>query len=127
MPRHSDYVAVAETLTERLEHRAFMTLPRRDITAILRNVSGEPRTRIKALIAQDLTDVMRTYGLNFQPPLADTDTRDYVRLYREDSVIGTVINIITNPSPETDAQLGAALKKIKGHWNWHREEQPIAS
>lgn len=125
MPRYADYVAVAQRLEESLEHKAFMTISRKEVTNILREVSGEPRTRIKTLIAHDLTEALGEHGLSFYPTLGDTDTRDNVRLFRTASVIGNIVNIIVHPTPETDAELGAALKKIKGQWNWHHAEEPV--
>lgn len=125
MPKHADYVAVAEELTSYISSKAFATIGRREITEILRNVSGEPRTRIKSLVARDMTEVLAEHGLCFYPALEETDTRDNLRLYRIDSVIAQLVDTIAHPSPESDVALGVALKKIKGTWNWHKQHSDL--
>jgi hypothetical protein len=120
MPKHADYVAVAEELKGHIDHRAFATIARREVTEILRRVSGEPRTRIKSLVARDMTEVLAEYGLSFYPALEETDTRDNLRLFRTESVIAHFVEMIAHPSPESDIELGVALKKIKGTWQWHK-------
>lgn len=122
------YTEVAVQLKGYIDHKAFATIPRREVTNILRQVSGEERTRIKSIVARDLTSVLEENGLRFFPPLETTDTRDNLRLYRIDSVLDDLVQMIAHPSPLNDAKLGAAIKKVKGTWKWHkdRELQPVA-
>lgn len=130
MVTRDHYGAVAEQLKERIENRAFATIPRRDVTNILREVSGEERTRIKSIVARDLSTVLEENGLRFYPPLETTDTRDNLRLFRIGSVLDELVEVIVHPSPLNDAKLGASIKKIKGTWKWHNNKaqdlQPVA-
>lgn len=126
MVNREHYAAVAVQLKDRIDHRAFATIPRRDVTNILRQVSGEERTRIKSIVARDLTEVLEENGLRFFPSLEETDTRDNLRLYRVGSVLDDLVQMIAHPSPTNDANLGAAIKKVKGTWKWHKELQTVA-
>jgi hypothetical protein len=119
MPRQEHYEVVADQLSALIDHKAFTTMPRRDITNLLREASSEPRTRIKSLVARDMSEVLQERGLAFFPSLEETATRDNLRLFRVDSVFGHLVDLIVTPSPEADVELGGIIKKVKGTWNWH--------
>lgn len=128
MVNRGHYDEVANRLTSYIDHKAFATIPRREVTNLLREVSGEERTRIKSIVARDLTEVLESNGLRFYPSLEETDTRDNLRLYRTGSVLDELVTMIAHPSPMNDAKLGAAIKKVKGTWKWHKNQelQPVA-
>ncbi len=118
MPGRHEYVKVADQLKKMLNGKAFMTIPRRDVTDILREVSGEPTTRIKSLVARDLTLVLLEQALRCYPSLEETDMNDTVRIFRAGSVFSKLVDLIVHPSKETDHDVGAMLKKVKGTWDW---------
>ncbi len=119
MPDRSHYALVAKELRKRLNGKAFTTVPRRDITEILRDVSGEPTTRIKSTVAADLSRVMlEKEALRCYPGLEETASQDNVRIFRASSVFGNLVDLIAHPSPDADREVGNVLKKIKGEWDW---------
>jgi hypothetical protein len=118
MPTRSHLVAVARKLKQQLNGHAFLTIDRTDITEMLREISGEPSTRIKSTLAEGLTDALINQGVQVYPPLTETTTGDTVRLYHAGSVLGQLIDTIVHPDPGTDKDLGDVLTKIKGKWNW---------
>lgn len=118
MPSRNHYVLVARELKKRLNGRAFLTIPRREVTEILREVSEEPTTRIKSTIARDLTQVMLEQALRCYPSIEETEMNDTVRVFHAGSVFGNLVDLIVHPSKETDADVGAMLKKVKGTWDW---------
>lgn len=120
MPGRNDYALVARELRQRLNGKAFLTIGRRKVTDILREVSGEPTTRIKSVVARDLTQVMLEQGLRCYPSLEETNTFETVRIFRAGSMFGNLVDLIIYPSNETDHDVGAMLKKVKGTWNWSR-------
>jgi hypothetical protein len=124
MPTRTHLVAVARKLKQQLNGRAFLTIERTKITELLRDVSGEPTTRIKSGLAADLTDALVTQGVQVYPTLAETTTGDTVRLYHAGSVLGQLIDTIVHPDPGTDTDLGNVLSKVKGHWKWAPVEGP---
>jgi hypothetical protein len=111
-------VLVARELKKRLNGKAFMTLPRHEVTEILRNVSDEPTTRIKSRVAYDLTQVLLEQALRCYPSIEETEMNDNVRIFRAGSVFGNLVDLIVHPSKDTDVDVGAMLKKIKGTWDW---------
>jgi len=124
MPTRTHLVAVARKLKYQLDGRAFVTVPRTQITDLLRKESGEPTTRIKSGLAADLTNALITQGVLVYPGLAETTTGDMVRLYHAGSVLGQLIDTIVHPDPGTDKDLAEVLTKVKGKWNWAVETGP---
>lgn len=127
MPSRTHLVAVARKLKQRLNGRAFLTIPRTEITELLRETSGEPTTRIKSGLAADLTSALVNQGVQVYPSLAETTTGDTVRLYHAGSVLGQLIDTIVHPDPGTDTDLGDVLSKVKGKWKWAPIEGPASS
>lgn len=118
MPSRNHYVLVARKLKERLNGLAFVTISRRDITDILREVSGEPTTRIKSTIARELSQVMLEQALRTYPSIEETEMTDTIRVFRSGSVFGNLVDLIVHPSTDTDADVGRMLRQVKGTWDW---------
>lgn len=118
MPGRNHYVLVARELKKRLNGKAFMTMPRHEVTTILREVSGESSTRIKSRVADEMTQVLLEQALRCYPGLGETEMNDNVRIFRAGSVFGNLVDLIVHPSKDTDADVGAMLKKVKGTWDW---------
>ena len=127
MPTRTHLVAVARGLKQQLNGHAFLTIQRTEITKRLREVSGEPATRIKSGLAADLTSALVNQGVQVYPSLGETTTGDTVRLYHAGSVLGQLIDTIVHPDPGTDSDLGDVLTKIKGKWKWAPVEGPATS
>ena len=127
MPTRNHLVVVARQLKTKLNGKAFLTIPRTDITQVLRDVSGEDTTRIKSNIAADLEMAMLEQGIRCYPSLQVTTTGDTVRLFHAGTVLGNLLDLLVHPSTETDTDLGEMLTKIKGKWKWSTPEGPAAS
>lgn len=118
MPTRQHLVTVARKLKQQLNGKAFLTIERTDITQLLRDVSGEPATRIKSTLAGGLTTALINQGVQVYPSLGETTTGDTVRLYHAGSVLGQLIDTIVHPDQGTDQDLGDVLAKVKGKWKW---------
>jgi len=118
MPNNTHIAMVARRLRTELGSRAFLTVERTHLTEMLRRVSGEPTTRIKRKLAQDLTASLAAQGVHVYPPLDETTTGDVVRLYHAGSIVGQLVGLLTDPSPADDPELGAMVLKIKGKWRF---------
>lgn len=118
MPQYGDLVQVAKTLKQRLNGKAFETMPRFEITEILRKVSGEDATRLKTAMAQDLEYALLEQGVRVYPKLQDTTTGDNVRLFHPGTVVASIVDMIMYPSQTTDKELAEVTRKVKGLWDW---------
>lgn len=123
MPNNSHIDMVARKLREDLGSRAFLTIERTLITEMVRRVSGEPTTRVKRRMAQELQDALIDYGVAVYPRLDETTTGDTVRLYHQGSIVAQLVDLIVYPSPSTDKELGAMILKVKGKWKYEGNGQ----
>lgn len=112
MPNQDDYRKVAEELKSQLGRKTFLTLTRSDVTDMLRRVSNSPTTRIKVLGSQAITDELEKLGLTFYPDLYDVGSHDALRLFRSDSFIMDLIEIINEPSDVNDMRLRLAMRAL---------------
>ena len=80
MPTNTDLIAVARELKRQLNGHAFHTIARTDLTALLREASGQPTTRLKRNLATGLGKALADEGILVHPPLQDTTTEDTVRM-----------------------------------------------
>lgn len=121
MPTRSHYVALAKQVRGELNASglAFRSYRRREFTDRLREVSGEPSTRIKtASMAPDIEDAFRDQGLRVFPRLTETSTNDEIRVWRAGTVAAEILDLILNPGTESDRQLGSITQKVKGKFEW---------
>lgn len=116
MPNKNDHMRVARELKKRLNGKAFLTIARMDITQLLRDVSGEDGTRIKAGVAEELERHLLNQGVRCFPSLTETTTGDTVRLFHAGTLLGSLVDLVSEPDPEDDHDLADVLTKIKGKW-----------
>jgi hypothetical protein len=109
---------VARRLKAHLGSSAHKTLSRMTITTMLREASGLESTRLKSELALQLEACLSHEGVVCYPHLSETTTGDVVRLYHAGTVGSRLVDIITNPAAEEDAELGVLITKIKGRWDY---------
>lgn len=117
-PSRQHLAQVARRLKARLNRRAFVTVPRWEITDMLREESTLETTRLKSQLARDLEQVLLENGVRCFPAIADTDRQDNVRLFHAGTVLSGMVNLLLHPSPQNDRELGDTIKKVKGQWTW---------
>lgn len=127
MPGRSHLVQVARQLRRRLNGQAFLTLDRVEVTQILRDVSGEDATRIKSALAGDIEHALLEQGVRCYPGLVGTTTGDTIRIFHAGSVLGSLVDLLAHPSRDTDRDLGAMLRKVKGQWDWSTPTTDVAA
>ena len=86
MPNPSDLSRVAKSIRSRIDGKAFERIPRREITDILREVSGESTTRLKRAMSEDLERKLLEQGVRVFPSLQETSTDDVVRVFHGNRV-----------------------------------------
>lgn len=119
MPSRHDYVALAKSVKRELDesHLAFRSYERRALTDRLRDLSGEPNTRIKAAgMAKEIEEVFAEQGLRLYPKLSETTTGHWIRVWRAGTIPTEVLDLVLNPGERSDAELGQIATKMKGRW-----------
>jgi hypothetical protein len=118
MPTRNHLIETARRLKITLGNQGFTTMTRADITHTLREVSTEPKTRMKSVLAADLERALLERGVRCYPSLVGTEAKDSVRLFHTETVVARLIDALNNPDPRSDRELGEAIRKIKGNWQW---------
>src|SRR5919109_83517 len=101
MPTHTHLVRVARELKRRMNGKAFITIPRSDVTQLLRDISEEDTTRIKSAMGGELERALLEQGVRSFPSFAETTTGDTIRLFHAGSLVGDLVDLFVHPSPET--------------------------
>lgn len=123
MLSYSDLVQVARDLKARLNGRAFMTMERFEITELLRENRGSENTRLKSGLSADLEQALLEQGVRCFPSLKSTTTGDRVRFFHPGTVVASLVDILSHPSPQTDGELADVTRKVKGEWQWPDEDR----
>jgi hypothetical protein len=116
LPTTGHLIQVARQLKKDLHGKAFLTIPRMQITQKLRDASGEDTTRIKANLASELELKMLEQGVRCFPSLQETSTGDTVRIFHAGTLLGTLVDMVAHPNVDDDSDLADVLTKIKGKW-----------
>lgn len=127
MPTHAHLLDVARALRKRLGRQAFLTLPREEVTGMLRQISGEDSTRIKKVMGGDLDRALLEQGVRCFPGFAQTTTGDNIRIFHSGTVMGDFVDMLVHPSDKTDHDLAAAITKFKGKWVWGELDKAATS
>jgi hypothetical protein len=111
VPTYDHVITVARSVRRDLDRgdSAFTSVSRMELTERLRRASGEPSTRMKAVLAADLEAALGDQGLRCYPRLTATTTGDSVRVFRAGSAVGDLIDAVLVPSVEHDRDLAAVL------------------
>ena len=117
MTTESQLSSIADLLDRLVGARSHTTVPKSVITSILRSVTSDPTSKIGCRTAQALQQRLQTRRLAAWPRIADATPTQQVRLYRTGTAVARLIEIVTDPTPAHDAELGATIRKIKGQWN----------
>ena len=73
MPDLGHLVSVATDLDSRLGDHDFVTVARLDITIMIRDQSGEARTRMRPVMASELDHALLKRGILCRPTLEEDD------------------------------------------------------
>ncbi len=114
MPNPSDLSRVAKSIRSRIDGKAFERIPRREITDILREVSGESTTRLKRAMSEDLERKLLEQGVRVFPSLQETSTDDVVRVFHTGTALASLVDMLLYPSAATDREVTKVTSKING-------------
>lgn len=119
MPTRPHLMTVAKEIKKRLNGSAFITMPRQEVTQLVRDVSGEETTRVKSEMGKEIEMALLEQGVRLFPRLQDTESSDNIRFFHTGSVAADFVDILAHPDRETtDKQLAQIITKVKGRWIW---------
>ena len=128
MPTRADLVKVARELSNRMRKNqgSFLTIPRMEVTELLRQVSGEDGTRLKSGLGQQLEQALLEQGIRCFPAFQGTTTGHTIRLFYPRTVVASLVDMLSHPDADTDKELAHVVTKVKGLWKWGTDGGPEA-
>ncbi len=114
-PTRGHLTQVAKQIQKRLGVEPFVTIGRREVTEMVRAVSGDG-TRLTSAMAAGLENVLGDQGIRCFPSLQVTTTRDVIRFYPTVSTLGEVVELLCYPDAARDAELTKVLTKTRPIW-----------
>ena len=121
MPNES--LAIAKAIRDELDRDrlAFKRYPRAEITRRYRQATGNPAGRLTFGIASEIDQAISDQGLRTFPSFSDLESpEDEARVFRSATVAASLLDVLLNPSNETDQRLAEITTKVKGMWNWEQ-------
>ncbi len=114
-PKQSDLHRVARVLKRRLKSskEVWITIDRWEATKLLRRVSGQRTTRIKSALGESLDRELLELGVRSFPTFRGTTTHDSIRLFRSETNLSALVDILTKPGQGTDTRLSSVNTYIE--------------
>lgn len=97
MPDSQDLQRAADVLRGYLGDQEFLTLARSQISDVVRQASGDERTRLKARMSAELEKKLLHDGVRCYPLLEDTDEQ-FIRIFRTRSRLAALVDSIVEPA-----------------------------
>lgn len=92
---------------------AYTTKTRLEIGALLRQVSGQPRSKIGKNVGDAIESALEQRGFRAFPHINDVGMHDAVRIIRTASFVNQILNAFLHPGAMTDIQLADFITKVK--------------
>lgn len=111
-------MATAMEIQKRLGEQPFISLHRSEVTTIMREVSEDPTARIRERKAAELEASLSALNISCFPSLIGTGPADIIRFFHADTALAHFVDLLVEPTANTDNELSAMLTRIKSQWDW---------
>jgi hypothetical protein len=115
MVNHDLYFKVAEAISRQMDQDrlAYSTKTRLEIGTLLRQVSGQPRSKIGRNVGDAIEAALEQRGFRTFPHINDVGMHEAVRIFRSSSFVNQILNAFLHPGATTDMQLADLITKAK--------------
>lgn len=115
MSSNDIYFKVADAIARQMnqEGLAYTTKTRLEIAALLRQISGQPRSKIGKNVGDAIESALEQRGFRAFPHINDVGMHDAVRIIRTASFVNQILNAFLHPGAMTDTQLAELITKVK--------------
>lgn len=109
------YLRLAEAITVQMDHdrMAFNTKTRLQITTLLRQVSGQPRSKIGRNVGDSIEAALEHRGFRAFPHINEVGAHEAVRVIRRGTLVDQILNAFLHPGVTTDTELAKLITKAK--------------
>lgn len=115
MTNNDIYFKVADAISRQMnqDRVAYTTKTRLEIAALMRQVSGQPRSKIGKNVGDAIESALEQKGFRVFPHINDVGMHDAVRIIRTASFVNQILNAFLHPGAMTDTQLAELITKAK--------------
>ncbi len=130
---HQDvYLKLADAISRQMdqEGKAYTTKTRLEIATSLREISGQPRSKIGRNVGEAIEAALEHKGFRAFPHINEIGAHEAVRIIRRGTFVDQILNAFLHPGMMTDTQLAELITKVKQQdqlLKWSRTHSPAAS
>jgi hypothetical protein len=109
---------------------AYMTKTRLEMATLLRQVSGQPRSKIGRNVGDAIEAALEHRGFRAFPHINDVGPHEAVRIIRRGTFVDQILNAFLHPGVTTDTQLAELITKVKQQdqlLKWSKTHAPASS
>jgi hypothetical protein len=109
------FFKVADTISRQMDQDriAYTTKTRLEIATLLRQVSGQPRSKIGKNVGDSIEAALEQKGFRAFPHINDVGMHEAVRIIRRGTFVDQILNTFLHPGATTDTQLADLITKVK--------------
>jgi hypothetical protein len=109
------YLKLADQIIRQMnqDKQAYATKTRMEITTLLRQISGQPRTKIGNSVGDAVEAALEHRGFRVFPHINEVETHGAVRIIRQGTMLNSILNAFLHPGATTDGELAELISKAK--------------
>ncbi len=109
------YLKLAEAIIRQMDQdrMAFSTKTRLEIATLLRQVSGQPRSKIGRNVGDSIEAALEHRGFRVFPHINEVGAHEAVRVMRRGTLVDQILNAFIHPGATTDIELANLITKAK--------------
>jgi len=109
------YFTLAEAIARQMDQDrlAYATKTRLEMGTLLRQVSGQPRSKIGKNVGDAIEAALEQRGFRVFPHINDVGMHEAIRIFRSASFVNQILNAFLHPGAMTDTQLADLITKVK--------------
>lgn len=115
MTNNDIYFRFADAVARQMDQDrlAYATKTRLEMGTLLRQVSGQPRSKIGKNVGDAIEAALEQRGFRVFPHINDVGMHEAVRIFRAGSFVNQILNAFLHPGAMTDTQLADLITKVK--------------
>lgn len=115
MTNNDIYFRLADAVAQQMDQArlAYTSKTRLEMGTLLRQVSGQPRSKIGKNVGDAIEAALEQRGFRVFPHINDVGMHEAVRIFRSASFINQILNAFLHPGAMTDTQLAELIAKVK--------------
>ncbi len=132
MSNNDLYFKIADEISSQMNQNkaAYATKTRLEIATLLRQISGQPRSKIGRNVGEAIEAALEQKGFRVFPHINDVGLHEAVRVIRRGTFVDQILNAFLHPGAMTDMNLADLITKVKQQdelLKWHKNRSGTAS